>query len=174
MEAHDILWIVQLCTLKSSSGSYHHGQMWKGENWVKIVHYHRCQSQLGQNINKRCTEAVHAVGAIELWVRHNTSMRINMKPINQHILVMMTLTFIHVRSTQCACVSNNDVMIINQRYGPDVSNYTSNVVTLVASLCNPRGVTVGGIWHCFTRIHFVTQVRVTGRGKGSDMGISVT
>ena len=68
-----------------------------------------------------------------------------MKPINQHIPVMMTLTFIHVRSTQCACVSklNTDVMITNhslvdQRYGPDVSNYISSVITNMAPLCNPR------------------------------------
>ena len=68
-----------------------------------------------------------------------------MKPINQHIPVMMTLTFIHVRSTQCACVSklNTDVMItkhslVDQRYGPDVSNCISSVITHMAPLCNPR------------------------------------
>ena len=78
-----------------------------------------------------------------LWVRHN--MRINLKPINQHIPVMMTLTFIHVRSTQCACVSklNTDVMItkhslVDQRYGPDVSNCISSVIAHMAPLCNPR------------------------------------
>ena len=62
-------------------------------------------------------------------------MRINMKLINQHILAIMTLhmnlTFIHVRSTQCACVSklSADVMItkhilVDQKYCPDVSNHT--------------------------------------------------
>ena len=78
-----------------------------------------------------------------LWVRHNK--RINMKPINQHIPIMMTLTFIHVRSTQCACVSklNTDVMItkhslVDQRYGPDVSNCISSVIAHMAPLCNPR------------------------------------
>ena len=70
-----------------------------------------------------------------LWVRHNK--RINMKPINQHIPIMMTLTFIHVRSTQCACVRNIDVMITNQRYGPDVSKYQL-CHTLTASLCNRK------------------------------------
>ena len=60
-----------------------------------------------------------------------------MKPINQHIPIMMTLTFIHVRSTQCACVRNIDVIITNQRYGPDVSKYQL-CHTLTASLCNRK------------------------------------
>ena len=84
-----------------------------------------------------------------MWVRHNTFMRINMKLINQHILVMMTLhmtlTFIHVRSTQYACVSklSTDVMItkhslVDQKYCPDVSNCISSAITHMAPLCNPR------------------------------------
>ena len=72
-----------------------------------------------------------------------------MKPINQHIPIMMTLTFIHVRSTQCACVRNIDVMITNQRYGPDVSKYTSSVITLTASLCNRKN----GSWRDLTLFH---------------------
>ena len=72
-----------------------------------------------------------------------------MKLLNQHILVMMTLhmtlTFIHFRSTQYACVSKLfiDVMItkhslVDQRYGPDVSNCISSVIAHMAPLCNPR------------------------------------
>ena len=64
--------------------------------------------------------------------------------------IIMTLTFIYVRSTQCACVRNVDVMITNQRYGPDVSNYTNSVITLMASLCNPRQ---SDIWRNLTLIH---------------------
>ena len=60
--------------------------------------------------------------------------------------LMMTLTFIYVRSTQCACVRNIDVMITNQRYGPDVSKYTSSVITLTASLCNRKN----GSWRDLT------------------------
>ena len=74
-------------------------------------------------------------------------MRLNIKLISQHILVVMTLhmilTFIH---NTCVSKLNTDVMITNhslmyQKYCPDVSNCIticiSSAITHTA-LCNPR------------------------------------
>ena len=70
-------------------------------------------------------------------------MRLNMKLINQHILVVMTLhmklIFIHV--TQCAVSKlNTDVMITNhslmyQKYCPDIS---SCITTCISSAITQR------------------------------------
>ena len=117
------------------------------------------------------------MGAIKLWVRHNTFMRISMKVITQHILVMMTLhmklTFtIHVRTAQCACVSklSTDVVItkhslVDQKYCPDVSKWKSqhihgdcisSAITHTALLCNPSHQADGYVhmtpWEGHTRL----------------------
>ena len=55
-----------------------------------------------------------------------------MKPINQQIIVMVTLQI-----TQCACINKPSTHVIITKYCPDITICISSAIIHTA-LCNPR------------------------------------
>ena len=119
--------------------------VWKGENWVKVVHYHRSRPCCGSDITRELTWS-RSISTFLLWWHWHSFM------LGLHNVLVSANSILNVMALMSAAVSSH---------------------TWLHSLTLDRE-TVGGIWHYFTRIHFVTRDRVTGRGKGSDTGISVT